>query len=76
MTVMVVRASGLQPRHPFKDKVKARLRFAGSLIRGLNPWAERPPLPDFNLANMGGAIVPSLARRWRAPAKKPHPPAA
>jgi sigma-B regulation protein RsbU (phosphoserine phosphatase) len=75
VTVMVLRASGLQPRHSFADKVKGRLRFAGSMIRGLNPWAERPPLPDFNLANLGGAIIPSLARRWRAPAKNPRPPA-
>src|ERR1700690_443804 len=42
VTVMVLRASGQQPRHPFKDKLKAQLRFAGSLLRGLNPWSERP----------------------------------
>lgn len=76
VTVMVLRASGLQPRHPFKEKVKARVRFAGSLLRGLNPWAERPPLPDFNLANIGGVIVPSLARRWRAPGTRGEPPSA
>jgi phosphoserine phosphatase RsbU/P len=76
VTVMVVRASGQQPRHPFKEMLKARLRFAGSLIRGLNPWAERPPLPDFNLANIGGAIVPALARRWRARGTRSEPPAA
>jgi sigma-B regulation protein RsbU (phosphoserine phosphatase) len=75
VTVMVVRASGEQPRHSFKDSMKARIRLATALLRGLNPWAERPPLPDFNLANIGGAIVPSLARRWRAPGKK-NPPVA
>jgi phosphoserine phosphatase RsbU/P len=75
VTVMVVRASGQQPRYSFKDTMKARLRLAGALLRGLNPWAESAPLPDFNLANIGGAIVPSLARRWRAPGKK-SPPAA
>jgi sigma-B regulation protein RsbU (phosphoserine phosphatase) len=76
VTVMVFRASGQQPHHSFKDKVKSRIRFAGSLIRGLNPWAERPPLPDFNLANIGGAIIPALARRWRAQGTKRRPPAA
>jgi len=36
------------------------------LIGALNPRAERPPLPDANLANIGGAIIPALGRRWRA----------
>lgn len=73
VTVMVVRASGTQPRHSFQDRLKARIRLAGSLLRGLNPWAERPPLPDFNLANLGGAIVPALGRRWRAQGAKGPP---
>jgi phosphoserine phosphatase RsbU/P len=76
VTLMLVRASGQQPRHPFVEKVKARLRFAGSVICGLNPWGERAPLPDLNLANIGGAIVPSLARRWRAPGTARRPPTA
>jgi phosphoserine phosphatase RsbU/P len=76
VTVMVLRASGLQPRHPFKDRLRARVRLAGSLLRGLNPWSERPGLPDFNLANIGGAIFPALARRWRAPGAKGDPPSA
>ena len=76
VTLMLVRASGLQPRHPFIEKVKAWLRFAGSMIRGLNPWGERAPLPDLNLANMGGAIVPALARRWRRPGTGTRPPSA
>ena len=29
VTLMLVRASGLQPQHPFLEKIKARLRFAG-----------------------------------------------
>jgi hypothetical protein len=40
--------------------------MVGSLIRALMPGAERPPLPDWNLANLGGAIIPALGRRWRA----------
>jgi serine phosphatase RsbU (regulator of sigma subunit) len=76
VTLMLVRASGQQPRHPFVEKVKARLRFAGSVIRGLSPWGARAPLPDLNLANIGGAIVPSLARRWRARGTGRRPPTA
>jgi hypothetical protein len=36
------------------------------MIAAINPKAERPPLPDANLANIGGAIIPALGRRWRA----------
>lgn len=67
VTVLVVRANGRKPRVSLKDKIWAQFRFLGSLIRGINPWAERPPLPDLNLANLGGAIIPALGRRWRAP---------
>ena len=66
VTVLLVRANGQKPRPSFKDFLWANLRFVGSLIRGINPWAERPPLPDMNVANIGGAIIPSLQQRWRA----------
>jgi phosphoserine phosphatase RsbU/P len=66
VTVMTVRANQREQYYSFADKARALLRFSGSLIRALNPRAERPPLPDINLANLGGAIIPSLNRRWRA----------
>jgi len=66
VTVLLVRANGRKPRPSFKDFLWANLRFVGSLIRGINPWAERPPLPDLNVANIGGAIIPSLQQRWRS----------
>ena len=66
VTVLLVRANGHKPRHSFKDIVWAQVRFAGSLIRAINPWAERPPLPDLNMANIGGAIIPALEQRWRS----------
>jgi hypothetical protein len=66
VTVLLVRANGSKPRPTLKDFLWANVRFAGSLIRGINPWAERPPLPDLNVANIGGAIIPSLEQRWRA----------
>jgi phosphoserine phosphatase RsbU/P len=66
VTVLVVRANGREPRHSFKEKFSATMRLAGSVIRAINPRAERPPLPDFTLANIGGAIIPALGRRWRA----------
>src|SRR6266853_5796637 len=54
VTVLLVRANGHKPHPSFKDFLWANIRFAGSLIRGINPWAERPPLPDLNVANIGG----------------------
>ncbi|HEX4642384.1 MAG TPA: PP2C family protein-serine/threonine phosphatase [Candidatus Acidoferrales bacterium] len=66
VTVLLVRANGQKPKSSFRDFLWANLRFVGSLIRGINPWAERPPLPDLNVANIGGAIIPSLEQRWRA----------
>jgi phosphoserine phosphatase RsbU/P len=66
VTLLMVRANGREARYSFGEKLRALIRFAGSLIRAINPRAERPPLPDANLANIGGAIIPALGRRWRA----------
>jgi phosphoserine phosphatase RsbU/P len=66
VTVLLVRANGHKPRYSLREKLWADIRFVGSLIRAINPWAERPPLPDLNMANIGGAIIPALEQRWRA----------
>ena len=66
VTVLVVRANGRQPRYSLGEKLGALVRFSRSLIGAVNPRAERPPFPDANLANIGGAIIPALGRRWRA----------
>jgi hypothetical protein len=73
VTVLLVRANGRKPRHSFKDILWAQIRLAGSLIRAINPWAERPPLPDMNVANIGGAIIPALEQRWRATSSMRRP---
>jgi serine phosphatase RsbU (regulator of sigma subunit) len=65
VTVLLVRASDRKARFPWKDFLRANIRMAGSLLRAIDPRAERPPLPDFNLANIGGAIFPVLEQRWR-----------
>jgi len=71
VTVLVVRATGSKPRYSFGEKLKASMRFAGSLIRSLKPGAERAPFPDATLANLGGAVIPALGRRWRASGTTP-----
>lgn len=66
VTVLVMRANGGEPHYSFREKLGAFTRFAGSLVRSVNPSAERAPFPDANLANIGGAMIPALGRRWRA----------
>lgn len=67
VTMLVVQANGRELQVPFQDKLRAAGRFAGSLARAMSPGAERPPFPDMNLANLGGALIPALGRRWKAP---------
>jgi sigma-B regulation protein RsbU (phosphoserine phosphatase) len=66
VTVVVARANGQQLHYSFSEKLRAGAQLVGSMFRALNPRAERPPLPDFTLPNVGGAIIPALGRRWRA----------
>ena len=64
---MVVRANGRSLHCSFREKLDAFWRFIKACFRSLDPRADRAPLPDANLANIGGAIIPALGRRWRAP---------
>jgi sigma-B regulation protein RsbU (phosphoserine phosphatase) len=73
VTVLVLRASGKRPRYSFVQRLWAQLRMMGAVIRSINPRAERAPLPDLRLANVGGAIIPRLGRRWRAPTSPTAP---
>ena len=65
VTVMLLRPNARPPRLRLRQKLGAMLRLTVATIRGINPRAERPPLPDFKLANIGGAIIPRLGKRWR-----------
>lgn len=67
VTVMVVRCTARPMRYGVGDRVKAFGRFCRTALGSWRSGAERPPLPDFTLANVGGAIVPALHQRWRGP---------
>jgi phosphoserine phosphatase RsbU/P len=67
VTLLVVRANGGSLDFSFGEKFSAFGRFLKTFFRSVNPRADRAPFPDANLANLGGAIIPALARRWRAP---------
>lgn len=66
LTVMVVRATSQQMQYSLADRFRALGRVLRTAAGALRPGAERPPLPDANLANLGGPLVPALQRRWRA----------
>jgi serine phosphatase RsbU (regulator of sigma subunit) len=66
VTVMLIKANGGDPGYTFSDKLRAMIRFSGMLVRSIYRGTERAPFPDANLANVGGAIIPALARRWRS----------
>jgi serine phosphatase RsbU (regulator of sigma subunit) len=66
VTVLLVQVNLRKPSYTMGEKLKALFRFTGTFVRAFNPKAERPPFPDLNMANLGGAIIPALARRWRA----------
>lgn len=67
VTVLVVRANGRAIHYSFAEKLEAFGRFLKTFVRSLNPRADRAPFPDASLANVGGALIPALGRRWRAP---------
>lgn len=63
VTLLAVRANGGSLHFSFREKVDAFGRF----LKAFFHRPDRAPFPDANLANLGGAIIPALARRWRAP---------
>lgn len=74
VTVLIARGTGRKAAYSLREKARAVGRFAGALVRSTRRDAEPVPFPDAKLANIGGAIVPALGRRWRAK-KSGHSPA-
>ena len=66
LTLMLVRATPRQTQYTVGDRLRAFGRVCRAAVGSIRPGAERPPMPDLNLANVGGAIVPALAQRWRS----------
>lgn len=66
VTVMLVRASARTQTHSLGARLKAFGRLCAAAVGAVRPGAERPPMPDLNLANLGGAVLPMLERRWKA----------
>jgi sigma-B regulation protein RsbU (phosphoserine phosphatase) len=66
VTVLAMRANGRELHFSIGEKLNAAARLAGSVIGAVRRHAEHPPMPDAHWANIGGAIIPALGRRWRA----------
>jgi phosphoserine phosphatase RsbU/P len=65
VTVMLLKPNTARPAVSFGQKLKGLFRMLAATVRALDPRAERPPLPDLKLPNIGGAVIPSLGKRWR-----------
>jgi phosphoserine phosphatase RsbU/P len=65
-TILLLRPNGRRPRYTLMEKLGAQIRFLGILVKSINPRAQRPPLPDLNLANIGGAVIPCLGKYQRS----------
>ena len=70
VTVMLMRANGKPVTFRPKESLRALGRFTLALLGSASPSGERAPFPDANLANIGGAIIPGLGRRWRVAEKR------
>lgn len=63
VTALLFRATG-PARSKFRHRVVAPIRVLGGLIGSFFPGGQRAPLPDFTLANLGGALIGKLDKTW------------
>ncbi|MEZ5403706.1 MAG: PP2C family protein-serine/threonine phosphatase [Bryobacteraceae bacterium] len=61
VTVMLLRATGGDGSYSLGEKLEAAARVARSVFS-----SEPVPFPDFSVPNVGGALLSTLGKRWRA----------
>ncbi|MBV8781324.1 MAG: hypothetical protein JO353_08000, partial [Phycisphaerae bacterium] len=73
VTVLMFRANSRGRRTAVKDRLLAPIRVLAGALDALRN-RETPPLPDFKLANIGGAILPLFNRfnSGSSPANRPQ----
>lgn len=69
VTTLLFRPNSAGPRVGFLTRAFAPIRVLGASVRSLFPGGGPAPLPDFNLANLGGSMFGRLNRRWGKPTK-------
>ncbi|NNF08295.1 MAG: serine/threonine-protein phosphatase [Candidatus Eisenbacteria bacterium] len=62
-TIMILVADGGEPDSSFGERLRAGGRLAGGILQAVKTGGPFP-WPDLTPANLGGAIIPSLSRRW------------
>ena len=72
VTVMVLQANGRELEFSLLEKWRVARRYFSTLAAAVRNGTEKPPFPypDSTLANIGGAIIPALSKRWRARSTK------
>jgi sigma-B regulation protein RsbU (phosphoserine phosphatase) len=68
VTVLLLRHNGSARQAPLVRRLQASLRFLAILLRNCVPFGERHPVPwpEPRIENIVGAVIPRIARRWRA----------
>jgi sigma-B regulation protein RsbU (phosphoserine phosphatase) len=65
VTVLLFRPTGGRGSAHFFLRAFAPIRVLGATIRACFPGGQSAPLPDFKIANVGGAMFSSFNRFWR-----------
>lgn len=62
VTALLFRPNGGAPTKPFTQRLLAPLRIARAALRSLVHKEEPAPWPQMSVANIGGAVIPPLAK--------------
>lgn len=62
VTALLFRANGQASTQPLSERLKAPFRIAKAMVRSLTHKDEPIPWPEASVANLGGAVIPSLSK--------------
>lgn len=65
VTVLLFRPNGLMPSVPIGNRVRAPFRVLGGILGSLLRGGRGMPLPEFSLANLGGALFNPFSKLAR-----------
>lgn len=72
VTVLLFRPNGTTPARPLREKLLAPLRVAKAIVGSIGRQDEPAPWPEVSVANLGGALVPSLGKVGQTSAASPR----
>ena len=74
VTVLLFRPNGSAPTTPLREKLLVPFRVARAIIRSLGRKDAPAPWPEMSVANVGGALVPALAKVGQPNGRRPGAP--